>query len=314
MTFIADLIPQKTNIDFIGKRWIGFAISFVIAAATVFLVTTRGLNYGIDFTGGILMEIRDTKPIDLAPLREAISGDAFGEVSLQNFGDATDVIIRIQSKPDVDQAQTVVQVREIVTKTVGDTVEFRSVEYVGPQVSSELFTSGAMALGLALLAMLVYLWFRFEWQFGLGGVVALFHDAIATIGFFAITGLEFNLTSVAAILTIIGYSINDSVVIYDRIRENMRKFKKKELAEIINLSVNETLSRTMLTGSTVLLSVTALLMFGGDALVGFAWAMLFGVVIGTYSSVYISAPVLLYTGARDITQLNTSTPEQKARA
>lgn len=313
MTFIADLIPQKTSLDFIGKRWIGFGLSMFFVVATVFLVTTKGLNYGIDFTGGILIEIRDQQPIDLAPLRDALNTDEFGEVSLQNFGDEKDVIIRIQSRPDQDQAKTVASARSIVTQIVGEDVEFRNVEYVGAQVSDELFTSGAMALGLALLAMLVYLWFRFEWQFGLGGLAALLHDAVATIGFFAVTQLEFNLTSVAALLTIIGYSINDSVVIYDRIRENMRKYKKKNLEELINLSVNETLSRTILTGGTVLLSVTALLVFGGDALAGFAWAMLFGVVIGTYSSVYISAPILLYTGARDITQ-STQTAEQKARA
>lgn len=313
MTFIADFLPQKTNLDFIGKRWIGFSLSILFVIATVLLVAFKGLNYGIDFTGGILMEIRDEQPIDLAALRQAMNTDAFGEVSLQNFGDERDVIIRIQSRPDQDQAQLVALVRQVVTQTVGEEVEFRSVEYVGAQVSSELFTSGALALGLALFFMMVYLWFRFEWQFGLGGIIALIHDAIVTIGFYAVTQLEFNLTSVAAILTIVGYSINDSVVIYDRIRENMRKYKKKELPDLINTSVNETLSRTIMTGGTVLLSVTALLIFGGDALAGFSWAMLFGVVIGTYSSVYISAPILLYTGVRDITQA-APTAEQKARA
>jgi len=296
MSLIANLLPQKTNFDFIGKHWIGFAISALITISTIFLVTTRGLNFGIDFSGGILIEARTAEAADLSIWRKALDIEEFGEVSLQNFSaDGRDIMIRLQSKGQ-DQAAVVEKIKIIISTIAGSTVEYRKIDYVGEQVGSEFKKSGFIALGLSLFAMLVYIWLRFDWQFGIGGVLALLHDAIATIGFFALTRIEFNLTSVAAILTIIGYSINDSVVIYDRIRENMRKFKKLSLGGIINLSVNETLSRTILTGGTVILSVIGLIVFGGDALSGFSYAMLFGVIIGTYSSVYISAPVLLYTG------------------
>ncbi len=294
MSLISNLLPTKTNFDFVGMRKIGFAISLMIVIATIVMVTSKGLNFGIDFSGGILLEIQNEKKIDLAVLRSALKTEEFGEVTLQGVNDDHNVLIRVRAAGG-DQAKIVERIKEIVRTSIGDAVEFRNTSYVGPQVGSELIESGFLALGLSLFAMLIYIWLRFEWQFGVGGVLALFHDAVATIGFFALTQLEFNLTSVAAVLTIIGYSINDSVVIYDRIRENMRKYKKLSLAEHINLSVNETISRTILTGGTVLLAVIGLIIFGGESLQSFSWTMLFGVIIGTYSSIFISAPVLLYT-------------------
>jgi preprotein translocase SecF subunit len=305
MTALARLIPAKTNLDFVGKRKFCFLLSLFCVLGTVWLLTTKGLNFGIDFTGGTLIEVSTTGDANLNSLRKGFSAEKFGEVTLQegsapSGGDGRNIIIRIGGKSEnfaQGQQQLVAEAKDVITQVMPD-AEFRKVDYVGPQVGDELVKTGALAMGISLLAMLVYLWFRFEWQFGVGGIAALFHDAVMVIGFFALTGLEFNLTSVAAILTVIGYSINDSVVIYDRIRENLRKYKVMSLGDTINLSVNETLSRTILTGGTVLLSLGALVIFGGAALESFSWAMLFGVVIGTYSSVYISAPVLMYTGVK----------------
>ncbi len=301
MTLLARLIPVKTNIDFIGKRWWGFVISFLITIVTIGLVATKGLNLGIDFSGGVLIEAHSETPFNLSTLREELNQHNFGEITLQNAGSEKEILIRVRADSN-DQQKVAGKVREtLLASHIDKNIEFRKVDYVGAQVGREMIEDGALALLISLAGMMIYLWFRFEWQFGIGGIVALFHDAVATIGFFAITQLEFNLTSVAAVLTIIGYSINDSVVIYDRIRENLRKYKKMAIPDVINLSVNETLSRTILTGSTVVLSLIGLIFFGGDALQGFSLAMLFGVFIGTYSSVYISAPILLYTGVkRDI--------------
>lgn len=262
--------------------------------ASLALVLIRGLNFGIDFAGGILIEARMQETVDVAQVRELLSFEA-KDVQIQNI-DQKDLLIRV-AKSDVEQSVLVRKIQEILNKNYSD-IEYRKVDYVGPQVGSELILKGFLALLMSFAFIMLYIWIRFDWQFGLGGIFALLHDAVLTVGFFAVTQLEFNLTSIAAILTIIGYSINDSVVIYDRIRENLIKFKKMDLADLINSSSNSTLSRTILTAGTTLTSLLALIIFGGEALKSFSWAAFFGIVIGTYSSIYISAPILIYLDPR----------------
>lgn len=293
------LIPEKTNIQFMRYRWVWFSFSLALTLGTIGLLFVKGLTLGIDFSGGILMDIRTPAAVgDLTPIREAMDAGKFGEVSLQTFGDDRELLIRITADEKADQATVVERVKGIVANTFGTDVEFRQIEYVGPTVGQELMRGGTIATLLTFLAIALYIWFRFEWQFGVGGIIALIHDAILTLGFYVVTGYDFSLTSVAAIMTIVGYSINDSVVIYDRIRENMRKFKKMPLDELINLSINETLSRTVMTAGTTLLAALSLALFGGEVLEGFSWAMFFGVMAGTYSSIYISAPILIFFPVR----------------
>ncbi len=292
------IFATRPNFDFMGKRWLGFIVSGLLTLGSIGLVFTQGLNLGIDFTGGILMEIQTQKPADLGKMREALSGHGFGEISLQNIGDDKNVMIRIQVSETDDQAKITSKVKELLATSFGEGIDYRKIDYVGPTVGEELMVNGAIAVFLSFLSILVYVWFRFEWQYGFGAILALVHDAIMIIGFFAVTRFEFGLTAVAAILTIVGYSINDSVVIYDRIRENMRRYKKMPVFDLLNISINETLSRTILTASTTLLAALALALFGGEVIAGFSWAMVFGVIVGTYSSVYISAPTLLYLKIR----------------
>lgn len=292
--------------DFMGKRWLGFVASIALTLLSLGLVATKGLNLGIDFTGGILLEIHTDKEADLAAMRTLLTGGQFGEVSLQNSGSPNDVIIRIQASKTDEQAKTVEHVKDILNQQTAGGITYRKVDYVGPTVGEELMRNGVIATLLSFAAIMLYVWFRFEWQYGVGAILALVHDSIMVVGFFAVTRLEFGLTAVAAILTIIGYSINDSVVIYDRIRENLRRFKKKGIMELLNLSINETLSRTILTASTTLLASLALYLFGGDVIHSFSGAMVFGVIVGTYSSIYISAPTLLYL---DIRGENKNQPE-----
>lgn len=300
MRFPIRFFPDNTRIAFMRWRWPWFCFSLCMVAAVFVLLFSRGLNLGIDFTGGILMDIKASKPVDLAPLREALSPETFGEVALQHFGDEQQVLLRIQAKEGEDQAKKVEQVKEVLRTTLGDDLDFRQIDYVGPSVGEDLVMAGYMSVSLSLLAIVVYVWFRFEWQFGVGAILALAHDAVIMLGFFQVTGYEFGLTAIAAIMTVVGYSINDSVVIYDRIRENMRKYKQMPVEELINLSVNETLARTVLTGGTTALASLSLFLFGGQTLEGFSAALLFGVLFGTYSSIYISAPVLLYLNLRSI--------------
>jgi preprotein translocase subunit SecF len=295
MRFPLRLYPTPPNYDFIKVRGWGFAFTLIATALTLFMLFTKGLNLGIDFTGGIVMEIRTEETADLSKLRSILANPAVGESSLQSIGDSgSEVMIRIQPKGDEAQGKAVEKIKTIINAEYGAPVEFARVDFVGPQVGKEMVQGSILALSLGMFAIMLYLWFRFEWQFGAGGVLALIHDTIMAIGFFAITQIEFNLTSVAAILTIIGYSINDSVVIYDRIRENMRKYKSASLETIINRSTNETLARTFLTGGTVLSALIGLVWFGGATLYGFSAVMIFGVIVGTYSSIYVSAMVLVY--------------------
>ncbi|MDV7338778.1 protein translocase subunit SecF [Terasakiella sp. A23] len=287
------LIPADISLDFIGKKLIFFAFSVILIASSIGLFSVNGLNYGIDFKGGIMMEVRTKDgPADIAQFRSQLSGLGLGEVSIQEFGEPEEVLIRIQRQDGGEQAQQTAV--EAVKSVLKDTVEYRRTEFVGPKVSEELFMDGLMAVSLAIGAILIYIWFRFEWQFGMGAVIALVHDVISTIGIFALLGMEFNLSTVAAVLTIAGYSINDTVVVYDRVRENLRKYKKMDLAEVLNNSVNETLSRTIMTSVTTMLALLALYILGGEVIRGFSFAMIWGILIGTYSSICLAVPILTY--------------------
>ncbi|MBM3511075.1 MAG: protein translocase subunit SecF [Alphaproteobacteria bacterium] len=300
MAFRLRLVPTKTKIRFTRFRTLAVSISSMLNAAAIVLVFTVGLNFGVDFAGGLMIDVKTPKPADLGVMRTALGELNLGEVALQEFGASDNVLIRIEASATDEAAREkiLIQVRDALNKAVGPGVVERRVEFVGPKVSGELIEGSAIALILAMIAIAVYVWFRFEWQFGIGGVIALLHDAITTIGLFAVTGMEFNLTTVAAVLTIIGFSINDTVVIYDRIRENMRKYKVMPIDELIDLSINETLSRTVMTVSTVVLTLLALLVFGGEVIRGFAIAMLWGAFVGTYSSIYVAAPILVYGGLK----------------
>jgi preprotein translocase subunit SecF len=287
------VIRKTPNFDFMRVHKFGLALSAALIVLSVGLFLTRGLNYGIDFSGGILVEARSTTgPANLAELRSKLDSLKIGEVSLQEFGSPQDVLIRLPRLPGDDKAQ--MKGVEIVRQNFGDKLEIRRVEVVGPKVGEELIHAGVLATVLAMAAIAAYVWFRFEWQFGVGAIISLLHDTITTVGLFALLQLEFNLTTLAAILTIAGYSINDTVVIYDRMRETMRKYKTMDLRTLINLALNETLSRTVLTVTTVWLAVASFLVFGGEVLRGFSIAMLWGILIGTFSSLFIAAPVLYY--------------------
>ena len=291
------LIPTGTTLDFVGKRIIFFVFSTLLVISSITFFTTNGLNYGIDFKGGIMMEVRsNTGPADIGDFRNKLSNLGLGEVSIQEFGQPEEVLIRIQRQEGDEKAQqrAVAAVKDVLK----DTVEYRRTEFVGPKVSEELFTDGLLAVTLAIGAILVYIWFRFEWQFGMTAVIALVHDVISTIGIFAVLGMEFNLSTVAAVLTIAGYSINDTVVVFDRVRENLRKYKKMDLVELLNMSVNETLSRTVMTSFTTLIALFALYILGGEVIRGFSFAMIWGIVIGTYSSICLAVPILTYFNMR----------------
>ncbi len=290
-------VPDNTKIKFMRGRILGLVVSAVLSTASIILFFYPGLNYGIDFKGGISIEARTSGPADFSALRSKINGLGLGEAQLQSFGSDRDVLIRLERQPGGEAAQqkAVEAVRATLLQDFPGT-ELRSQEVVGATVSAELFQSGMIALGLALVAMLIYIWFRFEWQFGVGAVTTLVLDVTKTVGFFVITGLQFNLTSLAAILTIMGYSINDKVVVYDRVRENLRKYKSMPLRELIDLSINETLNRTINTSFTTFLATIALALIATGSVKEFAIVILFGIVIGTSSSIFIAAPILLFLG------------------
>jgi preprotein translocase subunit SecF len=289
------LVPDETKIDFVQFRRISFPLSAILSILAVLAFYHYGLNLGIDFKGGTIIEVQSKTPkVDIAGMRTTLEKLELGEVQLQQFGD-NEVLIRVAQQPGGDAAQQVVVTK--VRAALGDGVEYRRVEVVGPRVSAELLGYGIVGLGLAIIAILIYLWFRFEWQFALGATIANLHDIVLTIGFMAVTQIDFDLTSVAALLTILGYSLNDTVVIYDRIRELLRKYKRLPMKELLNEGVNQTLSRSVITHITVTLALVALLIWGGRAIHGFAAVMTFGVVlVGTYTSVFIAAPMLMYLG------------------
>jgi len=286
------VIRRVPKIDFMRWHLYGFAFSILLGVVSIGLFLTVGLNLGIDFKGGLLIEARTQGPADLAGMRAKIDALHIGEASLQGFGAPDEVLIRLPLQNGGDAAQE--SAITAIKGALGEGIEYRRQEVVGPSVGSELIRAGALATVLALAAILIYIWFRFEWQFGVGATISTIHDVVTTVGLFAIFQLEFNLTTLAAILTIAGYSINDTVVIYDRVREAMRKHRTMPFRELINLALNETLSRTILTVSTVALAVLSLLFFGGEVLKGFSIAMLWGIVIGTYSSLFIAAPIIYY--------------------
>lgn len=292
-------VPDDTKIDFIGQRYLAFAFTALMVIGSIFLIATKGLNYGIDFTGGTLIEISTKETPDIAALREDLNNLQLGEISLQEFGNANTLLIRLPGQGDDPAVQkaAIDKVKGVIEADYKD-VDYRRVEFVGPQVGEELKQKGALAVILSLGGIMAYVWFRFEWQFGLAAVAALVHDVIAVLGFMALTGKTFDLSTLAAVLMVAGFSINDTVVIFDRIREVMRKFRKKTLPEICNIAINETLSRTVMTGLLTILALIALWIFGGEVIQSFVDALLFGFLIGTFSSVYVASAILIYTGLR----------------
>ena len=320
-------IPTDTDIPFIKGRFAAFIISLLLMLGSAGAFFGMGLNFGIDFRGGTLIEIGTDGPADLGAIRTELDALQLGDVQVQEFGSDDAVLIRVETldqaggqavferaqelglalpetriREGVEDDEAAQQVtREAIQAALDSAfqdVEYRRVEVVGPQVSGELIVAGTSAVLIALLLMLIYIWFRFEWQYSVGAVLALTHDVIATIGFFAVTQLEFNLSTIAAILTIVGYSMNDTVVVYDRIREKFRKYKTKPTEEVLNMAINKTLSRTILTSGTTLVAIIAMAFIGGPALQGFALALIWGVAIGTYSSIFVAAPLLTLTGVK----------------
>ena len=291
-----DFVPHGTRINFMPYKGACIALSFVLMAASLVAIAIDGFNYGVDFKGGTLIEVQaKSGHADTQELRDKLAGLGLGNVQIQSFGEA-DVLIRVETQPGGEAEQQVAM--HTVVDALGDGFEQRRVEVVGPAVSSELRTTGVIAVVGSLVAIVLYVWFRFDWQFALGAIVALAHDVILVAGIFAVFQLEFDLSIVAALLTVLGYSVNDTVVVSDRIRENLRRYKKMDIDELLNISINETLSRTVLTGATTIAVLLSLLVFGGDVLFNFSLAMLLGVVIGTYSSVFLAAPLLGYLGVR----------------
>ena len=291
------IVPDDTKFDFMRFRRISFPLSAAMSILAITLYFFHGLNFGIDFKGGLLIEVKTIsgQAADLAQMRSTLGGLGLGEVQLQQFGTPDDVLIRVGEQPGGDEAQQAAVAK--VRGALGTNLNYQRVEVVGPRVSGELLSYGVIGLMLAIFCILIYLWFRFEWQFALGAMIANVHDIVLTIGFMSITRIDFDLTSIAALLTILGYSLNDTVVIYDRIREMLRRYKKLPMPELLNASVNQTLSRSVITHLTVSLALLALLLFGGQAIHSFTATMMFGVVlVGTYTSVFIAAPILIYLG------------------
>ncbi len=288
--FKLNIVPENTNVNFVGARRIAYPLSVLLILASIAAFAIQGLNFGIDFRGGILIEVKTQGPADVEQLRSDIGGLGLGEVQIQEFGQPDDVLIRLQQQ-DGEEAEQIRAI-ETIKNSLGDqVVEYRRTEFVGPTVGAELIESAIWAVTLAIGAILIYIWFRFEWQFGVGAVIALTHDVITTIGLFAVTQLEFNLATVAAILTIAGYSINDTVVIYDRVREELRRYKKMDMFALLNLSANRTLSRTFMTSVTTLIALIVLAIFGGSIIRDFSIAMIWGVVIGPYASFAGAGPI-----------------------
>ena len=282
------------NINFSSKFKSANILSFFIFIMSVLFILFKGLNYGIDFKGGTLIEIRaDNKNVNITEIRSSLYTMNLGDINVKEFGKKGDFLIKVEQKTE-NNNKLIPAIKENLINNLNAEIDFRRVENVGPKVSSELLHSGLIAISLSLAAMLFYIWIRFEWQFSIGSIIALFHDVIITVGIFSILSLEINLSIIAAVLTIVGYSMNDTVVIYDRIRENLNKYIKLNISDIANISVNETLSRTIITSLTTLLALFSIYILGGEILRGFSFAMILGVLIGTYSSIFVAAPVLKF--------------------
>ena len=297
------VIPDNTKIKFTRLKFTAFLFSSIFSLISVLGVAFIGLNLGIDFRGGIIIEVR-TNDIDVSDLRSELSDLELGEISIQEFGSPNDFLIRVERQLGMDDAQqeAVEKIKSKFNEVFLDKIEYRRLEFVGPSVSRDLVSKGVMAIFFAVIAMLVYIWFRFELPFAMGAVIALIHDVVLTLGLFSFVGLEFNLSTVAAILLIIGYSMNDTVVVYDRVRENLRKFKKMNFEELIDKSVNETLSRTFNTTATTILALGTLYFIGGQIISDFSFAMLWGIVVGTYSSIFIASTVLTLLNVRSFSK------------
>ena len=294
---------NKFNFNFYSFRKIAFLFSFFLILLSVFLTVTRSLNFGIDFIGGIMIDAKFSSEPDINLIRSDLDNLNLGNFEIQEFGTSDNLLIRIEKQPG-DEKKQIEAINMVKGKLSGD-IDYRRIEYVGPKVGKELKIMGLKAIIFSLIAMFMYIWFRFSgWQFGLGAVVALFHDVVSTIGFYSITQIEFNLSSIAAILTIAGYSINDTVVVYDRIRENILKSDKKEFFEILNKSINDTLSRTIMTSLTTLIALTSLFVLGGEVIRGFIMSMIWGVLIGTYSSIFIATPLIAVFGHKLYSEKN----------
>jgi len=290
------LVPENTDIKFLSFRKMAYLFSALLIAGSMALFFVKGLNYGIDFKGGVNLYMQSSAgPVDIAKARSAIAGTVSGELKVKEFGAPTDIVVAIERQEGDAEAQNeALRTVRAALETAMPELTFQSSEVIGPQVSGELKRDGIIAVSVAVFMVLIYIWFRFEWQFGLGAVIALVHDVLITIGFFALTGIEFNLSIIAALLTIVGYSLNDTVVVYDRVRENIRKYRKKELPDVIDLSLNQTLARTVMTSVTTLIALFALFFLGGESVRGFTDAMIWGVVIGTYSSLFVASPALTF--------------------
>ena len=307
------LLPHNTHFPFVSLARLFATLSIIAVIATVVGAFYPGLNVGIDFKGGTVLELTTgAKPVDLAKVRGALTGLNLGDVQVQTFGKPNDAVVRFQTPTGADSGKVVTAVKGAISGALGQ-VSYSRTDVIGPEVSDELKISGALALLAAIGLMLLYIWFRFQLQFGLGAVVALFHDVTLSFGLILLLRLEFSLNLIAALLTIIGYSMNDTVVVFDRLRENRRKYKKMPLRDLIDLSVNETLSRTVITGVTALLALSGLAIFGGESLRPLSIVLLFGIVIGTYSSIYVASPIILLWGVKKDDEVATPIAPQPAR-
>tara|TARA_B100000212_G_scaffold119997_1_gene89781 strand:- start:3463 stop:4368 length:906 start_codon:yes stop_codon:yes gene_type:complete len=281
------------NINFVSQFKKANIISIILFTLSILLVFFKGLNYGIDFKGGTLIELRTEKSIKASSIRDTLSSMNLGDVNVKKFGKDGDYLIKVEQK-ESNNNKLIPEIKKKLTDNLNAEIDFRRVENVGPKVSAELLESSIIAISLALAAMLFYIWIRFEWQFSVGSIIALFHDVVITLGIFSLLSLEINLSIIAAVLTIVGYSMNDTVVIYDRIRENLFKYTKISISDIANLSINETLARTIITSVTTLLALVSIYTLGGEILRGFSFAMILGVIIGTYSSIFVASPILKF--------------------
>ena len=301
------LVPSTPDFKFVRYNRRAFVVSSVLIIGSLVAFLMQGLNFGIDFKGGILVEISSSEPVDIGNLRGRMQRLELGEVQIQQFGTPTDVLIRVAEADGAVSTESDLSAVDAIRQDLEGEFEIRRVEIVGPQVSRELVQTGLLAVVAAISSMLIYIWFRFEWQFSVGAVMALVHDVILTIGVFSLLQLDFNLSILAAILTIVGYSMNDTVVVYDRVRENLRKYKKMDISELLDIAINQTLSRTVMTSVTTLLALIALYTLGGEVIRGFTFAMIWGVLVGTYSSIFIAAPLLIHLGVkRDWSEVQSS--------